>query len=93
MPKVLNRRHTRDDDAVYIGRRTKWGNRFIIGKDGDREAVIKKYGEWIKNKIAEDPDLLEEIRYELGGKNLSCWCAPLPCHGDILIMLANPEEK
>jgi len=21
---------------------------------------------------------------ELKGKRLGCWCAPLPCHGDIL---------
>lgn len=31
---------------------------------------------------------------ELRGKNLACWC-PLdrPCHADILLELANQDEK
>lgn len=32
---------------VYIGRPSKWGNPFVIGKDGTREEVIAKYAEWI----------------------------------------------
>ena len=34
---------------------------------------------------------LESVRSELAGKDLACWCAPLPCHGDILLKLANPS--
>lgn len=36
-----------------------------------------------------DADILEELR----GKNLACWC-PLdqPCHGDVLLELANSKE-
>jgi Domain of unknown function (DUF4326) len=34
---------------------------------------------------------------ELRGKTLVCWCAPLPCHGDVLVELANlmaePPER
>ena len=32
-----------------------------------------------------------DIRKELAGKNLACWC-PLdqPCHADVLLELANP---
>jgi hypothetical protein len=26
---------------------------------------------------------------ELRGLDLICWCAPLPCHGDVLLRLAN----
>lgn len=25
---------------------------------------------------------------ELAGKTLGCWCAPRPCHGDVLVRLA-----
>lgn len=34
-----------------------------------------------------------EIRAELAGKNLACWC-PLdqPCHADVLLEIANREE-
>ena len=28
---------------VYIGRGSKWGNPFVIGRDGDRDLVIKKF--------------------------------------------------
>lgn len=27
-------------DAEYIGRGSRWGNRFVIGRDGDRAAII-----------------------------------------------------
>ncbi len=23
---------------------------------------------------------------------LGCWCSPLPCHGDVLVELANPRK-
>jgi uncharacterized protein DUF4326 len=26
---------------------------------------------------------------ELRGRDLVCWCAPLACHGDVLVELAN----
>ena len=30
-------------NAIYVGRPTKWGNRYVIGRDGTRDEVIKKY--------------------------------------------------
>lgn len=34
-----------------------------------------------------------EIRSELAGKNLACWCpADQPCHADVLLELANQEK-
>jgi len=33
--KVVNLRKEKYD--VYIGRGSKWGNKFVIGRDGDRE--------------------------------------------------------
>ena len=78
---------------VYIGRPTKWGNPFEIGKDGTREEVISKYGEWLLGALeAPDgrrPPSLEEARRELSGKKLGCWCYPLPCHGDVLLRFIN----
>lgn len=71
-------------DAVYVGRPGPWGNRFIINRDGDRETVVRKYREWLMTQ----PHLLKRLP-ELRGKDLSCWCAPLPCHADVLMELAN----
>ena len=74
-------------NAVYIGRPSIWGNPFVIGKDGDRATVITKYENW----VLRNNTLMSRI-HELKGKDLVCWCAPLPCHGDVLIRLANPKE-
>lgn len=87
MPKVYNRYH-RDAPAgaVYVGRPSPYGNPFIIGKDGTREEVIKKFEDWLLNKA----DILYyRIREELAGKDLVCWCAPKPCHADILLRIVN----
>lgn len=84
MPKVLNKRNCRES-GVYIGRPSKWGNPFIIGRNGSREEVILKYRNWIESQ----PELIEKIKSELKGKNLICWCAPLPCHGDVLLEISN----
>lgn len=66
---------------VYIGRPSKWGNPFVVGRDGDRTEVIEKYKTWLYTH----PLPYEELR----GKILGCWCSPHPCHGDILMELAN----
>ena len=73
----------RSEYDVRIDRRTKWGNPFKIGVDGTREEVIAKYEAWIKTQ----PALLAALP-ELRGKVLGCWCAPKPCHGDVLARLA-----
>lgn len=78
--------HCRKDAYdVYIGRPSKWGNPFIIDEDGTRFEVIQKYQAWIQT----EPDLIAEAKVELKGKVLGCFCAPSPCHGDILLEIAN----
>ena len=69
---------------VYIGRPSKWGNPFVIGRDGTRDDVIARYEAW----LLEQPELVAALP-ELAGKTLGCWCAPRACHGDVLARLAN----
>lgn len=86
MPVVLNKRtHGFPDGAVYIGRGGPWGNPFVIGEHGDRASVIAQYSAW----VASQPDLVARARRDLAGKDLVCFCAPLACHGDILLAIAN----
>jgi len=82
--KVVNLRKERYD--VYIGRGSKWGNPFIMGKDGNREEVIKKYKDYILKS-----DLLNNLE-ELRGKLLGCFCKPKACHGDVLIELLKGKK-
>lgn len=70
---------------VYIGRPSGYGNSFVIGKDGTRLEVIAKH----RAKVLADPALVARIKRELKGKVLGCWCAPEPCHGDVLAEIAN----
>ena len=41
-----------------------------------------------------DLPMASQVRTELAGKNLACWC-PLdqPCHADVLLEIANREEE
>ena len=71
---------------AYIGRGSKWGNPFKIGKDGTREEVIEKYRKYILSN-----DELMNSLHELKGKVLGCWCKPKSCHGDVLAELADRE--
>lgn len=84
MPKVLNKSVSGlPKGAVYVGRPSKWGNPYLIGRDGDRDEVIQKFTAYILNS-----DLIHNVM-ELRGKDLVCWCAPEACHADILLKLAN----
>lgn len=72
----------REPYDVYIGRPSKWGNPFVVGRDGSRRAVIAKYRAWLHRQ----PELLGALD-ELRGKTLGCWCKPHACHGDVLAAL------
>ena len=76
-----------DEYDVYIGRGSKWGNPFIIGKDGSRKEVIDKY----RNYILSNKELFNSID-ELKGKILGCYCKPKSCHGDVLIELLENKD-
>jgi len=41
----------------YIGRPSKWGNSFVIGKDGTREEVVEKYRQW----VLQQPELMASL--------------------------------
>jgi hypothetical protein len=77
----------REKHDVYIGRPSKWGNPFVVGKDGTRAQVIEKYSAWLLTQ----PALLAAVP-ELKGKTLGCWCSPQACHGDVLVRLADERD-
>lgn len=66
----------------------KWGNPFAVGRDGTREQVIERYERW----LADQPALLGALG-ELEGRTLGCWCAPKPCHGEVLARLASERAQ
>jgi len=92
--KVVHRSRSRFD--VYIGRPSKWGNPFshkpgtlALYRVASREEAIARYREW----LLAQPELVAQVKSELKGKVLGCWCSPLPCHGDVLRELADAEDQ
>lgn len=86
--RLVNRRAGVPFD-VYVGRPSKWGNPFVIGKDGDRDEVIQKYEAWLRGQ----PELLDAVGPELEGRVLACWCSPDPCHGEVLVRIADEVRQ
>lgn len=86
VPQVLNRHWGKiPPGAVYIGRGTPWGNRFEIGRDGDRDSVCDQYEAW----RGAQPEFIARVKRELRGKTLVCSCEPARCHGRWLLRVAN----
>lgn len=84
MPRVLNKRTDYiPPNAIYVDRPSRWGNPYIIGRDGTREEVIEKFKKYILT-TREGANLSA-----LKGVDLVCWCSPKPCHADILLEKAN----
>jgi len=73
---------------IYIGRPSFWGNPFEIGVHGGRQEVIDAYEQYVRNSAEHLASL-----HELVGCNLVCWCAPLACHGDVLVKLVEEYES
>ena len=86
MPAVYNRHHKNAPaGSVYIGRGSEWGNPFVVGRDGDRETVIRRFAE----------EVLPNLNIErLRGKDLICYCKPAACHGDVILKaLQSKDDK
>jgi hypothetical protein len=89
MTTVVNKRnHTPTDNDVYIGRGSKWGNPYKIQGDETRGVVISRYTILMHERLTGDnSDKWKEDLAKLRGKTLVCYCAPLACHGDVLVTL------
>lgn len=86
MPKVYNKHHgDAPADAVNVMRPHPLGNPFKIGRDGARDEVCDKYEAWLAECLDVGAFTLEPLR----GRDLVCCCAPLRCHADTILRLAN----
>lgn len=110
MPERIQRRRTRGwrmpENAVYVGRPTRWGNSWKAGSTGwtikpggyinrephpplTHEQAVESH-ENSSRHFYQDPRALAQLRADLGGKDLACWCpVDQPCHADVLLELAN----
>lgn len=102
-PKRIQRKRTKGwkmpRNTVYVGRPTKYGNPFVVGKGWEWSYFTCRNSEEAVDMFASDiycssVGLTREAIAQLRGKNLACWCAlDQPCHADVLLELANPSDK
>lgn len=65
----------------------------------NREDAVKRFDYLLLEPMHNRADFppyptIAEIKAELAGKNLACWCPPAqPCHSDVLLRIANPETR
>lgn len=87
--KVLNKKDASANAGIYIGRGSAWGNPYKIGVTGyTRSEVIYEYRLYAQKRLEKEPDWL----MPLIGKDLVCFCAPLACHGDVLLEMIGDTE-
>lgn len=79
--------HISQPHDVYVGRPSMWGNPFKITAHAGRMQVIRQF----RDSLIDRPHFVKLIRERLKGKTLACWCAPSPCHAEILAAIANYE--
>lgn len=74
---------------IRIDRRTEFGNEFIIGRDGSRADVVVKFETAERARLTAHGAIArrEKVR-RMHGRRLFCWCAQLPCHGNVYARLA-----
>mgnify|MGYP001590825926 CR=1 FL=1 len=71
-----------------MGRPIPLGNPFVIGRDCDREEVMRKYRDFLKTAIQNGARSNTELQRlkdlnKKGDVILIWWCAPSKCHGHI----------
>lgn len=67
---------TREEAALYFRLGMRHGGLVVEGSDGVKRAVALP--------------TVDEIRTELAGRDLMCWCKTTePCHADVLLEIAN----
>lgn len=65
--RVVNIRRERCD--VYIGRGSPFGNAYVLGMDGDRDEVVRKFEMDFREKVRREPAFLRQV-LALDGKAL-----------------------
>lgn len=102
MPERIQRKRSpgwkMPEGAVYVGRPSKWGNPHLLGDvlrrfpsltvEQTAVFVVNDFRDLIRAADGRYPSV-EEIRRELAGKDLACWCdLSSACHADVLLSIA-----
>jgi hypothetical protein len=105
LPERIQRRRVKGwrmpPNTICVTRPGKWGNPFnwkegveLGGEERAKGAAVDLFREWLRYPARfpdkPNPPCTTEIKAELRGKNLACFCAATsPCHADVLLEIAN----
>ena len=96
--KIINHHQLCFEENEYIGRGSPLGNPFSHKENTkavvvveSREKAIEMYAKYLLEQIQEgnqsvidEMDRLAHIAMTKGKLVLRCYCAPKPCHGDVI---------
>jgi hypothetical protein len=83
--------------VVSRGPGRKWGNPWRVREgplkhladDANHQEAVEAYRQWLHERVS----FQWEIKRELRGKNLACWCPQnKPCHADVMLEVANTKK-
>jgi len=79
------------DGSVIVDRTSRYGNPYKVGRDaGSNAEAVEMYWRYLDTR----PDLIEQIKANLRGRDLICFCdLTEPCHADVLLVLANDVQQ
>ena len=88
--------------TVKVDRSTKWGNPFVVGRDGTQAECVDLFTKLLAGYLCLSAgdlakqqaylDMARRDRAQLRGKNLACWCQlDAPCHADVLLKLKQAD--
>lgn len=82
-------------DTVSVARPGLFGNPFAVTEERSARDAVQAFRIWLTVDCCDAGIRTRKLRVlerigELRGKHLACWC-PIgsPCHGDVLLELAN----
>jgi hypothetical protein len=79
------------ENTTVVTRNTRWGNPYVIGKDGTREQCVGQFQAMLLGRLLPEGGTqaylnnivtIQRARSELRGKNLACFCRLCPAHAD-----------
>jgi len=87
------------ENTVVVARPTKWGNphswkgyEVDVPWDVDKDRFRRQLAveDFVRDlKHGELRFTVDDVRRELRGKNLACWCTDDECHATVLLRIAN----
>ena len=90
LPRQRTRGWRKPVNAVYVGRPSRWGNPYRLGRDGTAAAC----GALVRVRYAQNVRYCQEVWVTLAGHAVLCWCAPgAPCYADVLLQWANTAQE